>query len=503
MRSFLFILIFSFFITAFTNGQPLIKCGLSHLAEKINAGELTKPLSVTRDNLQKSIISPSGIFRIHYDTTGINRPFYSVDDLASAFDSAFSYEVNYLGFPAPPSDGDIWYDIYIVNLGSIYGETVPENEITPGSSRYTSYIRIENDFAGFPTTGTDAARVTAAHELHHAIQIGNYVFRASDIFFHELTSTALEEEVFPAVNDYINYLPEYLNATYRQFSDNSGYNLAIWNLFLAQKFSYSLIKRQWEFFRTTRALLSISESLLLIGSSFKKELAEFGVWTFFSGYRTIPGRYFADAAKFPRLRNFASFNFTPPVLSMDLNLKPLSNSFILITGGNDSLIKIITREDVNSAVNTPDNDARYSYTLFNYDAAGSSKIAEGYWQSSSAYNLSFFAGRSILNNKLADSTGTPVSDKMADVYPSPFRESANPNGYIYFNISQASVSQADLYIYSSSMDEIFRSSVEIPAGAESILPFKIIDLNLASGVYIYFLSSGDFQKKGKFVYINE
>lgn len=483
--------------------QPRLKCGLSHLAEKINTGELTKPLAVTRDNLQKSVVSPSGFFRIHYDTAGINRPSYSIDDLAAAFDSSLSYEAGYLGFPYPPSDGSGEYDIYVKNLNSIYGETVPEFEIQPGSGRYTSYIRIENDFAGFPTTGIAAARVTAAHELHHAIQIGNYIFRSADIFFHELTSTALEDEVFPEVNDYLNYLPEYMNGTSRQFNDNSGYNLAIWNLFLAKKYSYSLILNQWDLFRSFSALTSISESLLRAGSSFKKELGEFGIWTFFTGHRAVPGKYFPDASRFPRLRNLASLSFSPPALSVDLALKPLSNNYLLIVNGSDSLMKIITRENVSAAISSPKSDAAYRCTLYDYEEPGSAKITDGYWQKVSADNLSFFLGQSALNNRMVDSLPGPTKDKLPDVYPSPFVKSKNPNGYIYFSAEEISGNEAGLYIYSAAMDELYRSVIRFNPVAKSVVPFKIIDLNLGSGVYIYYLTSGDFKKTGKFVYINE
>jgi len=70
----------------------------------------------------------------------------------------------------------------------MYGQTTSENNV--GLSRWTSYIEIDNDFIGFYTIGINAARVTAAHEFHHAIQMGNYApqsggssIRSSDLFF--------------------------------------------------------------------------------------------------------------------------------------------------------------------------------------------------------------------------------------------------------------------------------------------------------------------------------
>ena len=65
------------------------------------------------------------------------------------------------------------------------------------------------DIAIFLTKGINAARVTVAHEFHHAIQLGNYSYRDSDLFFYELTSTSMEEFVFNSVNDYYNYLTDY------------------------------------------------------------------------------------------------------------------------------------------------------------------------------------------------------------------------------------------------------------------------------------------------------
>ncbi|MCB9249565.1 MAG: hypothetical protein H6613_13980 [Ignavibacteriales bacterium] len=58
-----------------------------------------------RPTLQTSIVSPSGFFRIHYDTTGQNAPTYNINDLAIACDSAYTFEVTILGYPAPPKDG--------------------------------------------------------------------------------------------------------------------------------------------------------------------------------------------------------------------------------------------------------------------------------------------------------------------------------------------------------------------------------------------------------------
>lgn len=103
--------------------QRYLKCGTLLAAEvkrnlknfppdkqKILKELFTRPITDT------SIVSPSGFFRIHYDTAGVLAPTYSVQELAYAFDSSYNFEVNYLGYPPPPSDlgagGDDKYDIY-------------------------------------------------------------------------------------------------------------------------------------------------------------------------------------------------------------------------------------------------------------------------------------------------------------------------------------------------------------------------------------------------------
>ena len=140
--------------------------------------------------------------------------------LLSALDSVYKFEITHLGYPLPPPDGiiggDDKYDIYVMNIGD-YGYTQPENNV--GASNWTTYMVIDNDFGSqFYTHGIDAARVTVAHEFHHAVQMGNYApinpsepYRNADRFFYELTSTAFEEFVFDNVNDYYAYMPAYFS----------------------------------------------------------------------------------------------------------------------------------------------------------------------------------------------------------------------------------------------------------------------------------------------------
>ena len=90
-----------------------------------------KPL-LLRPETETSVVSPSGFFRIHYDTTNIRSsiPAYisgasieaNVQEVVKAIDSTYSFEIDYLGYPQPPPDGneggDNLYDVYIINQPS-------------------------------------------------------------------------------------------------------------------------------------------------------------------------------------------------------------------------------------------------------------------------------------------------------------------------------------------------------------------------------------------------
>ncbi len=180
--------------------------------------------------------------------------------VAIAADSAYNFEVNYLKYPPPPGDngdgGDNLYDIYITTAEGSYGFTQPETSL--GNHKYTSYMEIHYSFKNFYTEGLNAVRVTVAHEFHHAIQVGNYTGDKYDVdgFFYEMTSTSMEEFVYNSVNDYYAYMKSYFNNPNRVFNSfrsqsNDGYDLAVWNIFLKDKFGYDIIKKQWELFANT------------------------------------------------------------------------------------------------------------------------------------------------------------------------------------------------------------------------------------------------------------
>jgi len=124
----------------------------------------------------------------------------------------WSYETGTLGYRAPPSDGkrggDARYDVYLKELfgQGLYGLSVPERPSPSNGRAYSGYLVLDNDFARrqFGADPIETARVTAAHELFHAIQFGYDV--AEDHWLMESTATWMEEQFADGSNDNRQYL---------------------------------------------------------------------------------------------------------------------------------------------------------------------------------------------------------------------------------------------------------------------------------------------------------
>ena len=371
----------------------LIKCGMQLVNSiKQNLDKFTFeqqqilfPL-LQRPITQTSTVSPNGFFRIHYDVNGNNAIGYDLNLLLQALDSVYTFEIISLGFPSPPSDdtsgGDGKYDIYVLNIVD-YGYTQPENKIA--DSRWSSYMVIDNDYpaGSYFTQGINAARVTVAHEFHHAIQMGSYApseinspYRNEDVYFYELTSTSFEEFVFDEVNDYYAYMPSYFNHPEYAMPNQSGYNMAIWNIYLQKNFGFNIIKRQWEHMPNKSALESIALSLR-DSSTWGNELNKFGIWTYFTNLRAVSGKYFDEAANYPLITPTATVLFTPPSKTYDMTIAPVANYFLKISlpSPDGVFFSIITNSDY---LKTPNQTFPFAFSVFQDTVSGVRVISENY-----------------------------------------------------------------------------------------------------------------------------
>lgn len=512
------------------NDPQQMKCGLGLVTDiKRNIDKFTSEQQIVlsklldRPVLTNSTVSPNGYFRVHYDASGTNALGYNLNLLLQALDSVYNFEVAYLGFPLPPSDGanggDDKYDIYIQNLGD-YGYTNPETNL--GASNWTSYMVIDNDFGnGFSTHGIDAARVTVAHEFHHAIQMGSYApvnpsepFRSADRFFYELTSTAFEEFVFDDVNDYYAYMSSYFQQPQTAMPLNTGYNLAIWNLYLQKNFGFEIIKRQWNLIPNNPALKAIAISIDEKGSTFGNELNKFGIWTYFTNSRSISGRYFDEAANYPLISPTATVAFTPPSKYYDMMIQPVANYFLKVNlpSPDGEFYSIVTNSDWSKALENSNQFLNFSFAVFNDTITGQKPIDESYSVTFNKDNQAFWNNAGILNNIVVygDSNySIPELDGETFAYPVPYRTSSSGSIKIAFKGKLNLGDEADINIYSAGMELYYSGKKPIQSSylKNSTKYDEIIlngtEINFPTGVYIYVIKSGDEIFKGKLVIFND
>lgn len=479
-----------------------------------------------RPVLSNSFLSPRGFFRIHYTNSGTDAVQYDINQLAVALDSAYRYEVNFLGYAAPPSDvsagGDGAYDVYVRNLGNLYGQTSSENNVS--TSRWTSYMEIDNDFAGFYTQGINAARVTAAHEFHHAIQMGNYApqtggsaIRNSDIFFYEITSTAMEEFVYDTINDYYAYMSSYFRNPDTPFPQNNGYNLAIWNIFLKEVFGFNILKRQWELMPTIDALKAMNNSIIETGSTFGQAMNLFGIWTYFTNSRSVTGKYFEEASNYPLITPTADLTF--PYSANQMYVGPTANYFLRVNlpGSDGTFISIISNSDVQKAIDNPNQVLDFSLSMFGDNVSGNQVLSDEYSVTFNRQNQPNWNNSGILNNVVvytdSSSSISDVEDKMF-FYPSPFRYSTeNGKGItIAFDSDKLTRNEIDLYVYSASLNLVYSKTVFITNSytKNSKRYFEVTwngkdsdEKKLPTGVYLVVIKIDSNIKTGKLVIFND
>ena len=313
------------------SAPPALRCGTPYLLQAMDAAsELsteTQRLKLVqrRPSTQHSLLTPSGHFRVHYDTEGSDAvdptdddangiPDY-IDLAATVLDSTWELEVEQLGYNPPPSDNGLGggdeYDVYVIDLGHggcgfsdpIYGCAYPEssNAVTH------SHLEIDNNFTDpsyVQTHGLDALRVTIAHEFHHAIQFGYYAGRDGS-WWQESTSTWMEEVAYPHIDDYLQYLSHFLSIPHRALNSKVNashtYGSAIFSHFLDQHYSRDLNRLIWEELKERQSVdLDHFDRVIrrVEPGGLGVAIGEFAVWNYFTGRRHRRG-FYAEGDKYP------------------------------------------------------------------------------------------------------------------------------------------------------------------------------------------------------------
>lgn len=494
------------------------KCAFGLMADiKLNYNRFSpsqqKTIStlLSRTTTDTSIVSPSGYFRIHFYRQGTNAPSYSIDELAIAADSVYAFEIGYLGYPVPPADNDgenDKYDIYISNLGDDYGWT---SWGTPdGLGHYASYIDIDNDFIGdkFFTSGINAAKATVAHEFHHAIQIGGYTFRSEDKYYNELSSTAMEDFVFDYVNDYIGYMPDLFDDSGRAISNRDGYEMAVLNFYIKERLGFTALREIWEHINDNRALKAINMVFEEHEKSFINEYSNFNTWLFFTGRRSVTGKYFKDAKKYPLLKTSIEVNFTPTEKIIMTLTRPVSCSLLLFVNQAvskpDSVYALVTNADYRRGYEDPNSTNKCDYYLSSVNQTGARKIYDNYyvWYQSPVPDV--LKDVNVVNNELIGENTAVTPVEINDSFPNPFNYSRHNN--VAIPAPNGVSDEALLYIYTVSMKLVYSGSFNVIKTDKLFVRWNGLDnLNskLPNGVYFYVTKRDDSIIKGKLVIQNE
>ena len=340
-----------------------IKCATPLLNAMIDArpkGMDAKSLYIGREDTM-SFTHGTDHFLLHYTSTGANRPYqYDQQILVPGIpdyivmsgrilDSIWNHTVGVLGFPAPVSDGyyngggDGRLDVYIIDVPA-YGATVRDSVRPTLPITATTYMFLENDYLGFPgyeANRLNALRVAAAHEFFHSVQFGIDITEVDGSYpnqnpaWIEMSATFMEEEHYPLINDYFNYLPFFYKVP--QWSVRTGtfltspqinawrnlhmYASVVFPLFLKNQFGSGMLKAIWTecgqeagpnwLPAIDAAVRAASGNTYTLGTAFQ----EFALWNLFTRQRTRAGEYFPDAISYDSVNLAARLTHYPITLS--------------------------------------------------------------------------------------------------------------------------------------------------------------------------------------------
>jgi len=285
--------------------------------------------TTARPSLQASYLSPSGAFRLHYDTTGTRKvPLANIDgdrvpdwiELAAHVADSVLQAYGRMGYDTAVGDGGKQYDIYFLNLGTgsnpVYGLTYPGPD---------GYLEVDNDYsegvyAGawngqliFDSRGARGLRVTLAHELFHAVQF-LYTAGPTDQWWMEMTATSMEEVMYDDINDYYQYLKPYWyhGTMYGQPAGGldsyaSGavtpYSGAVFPICLRERFTDTAVRAIRGTFERERKVGSTDVAVIIgalqdtLGAKIQDLLADFWVWSYYTGSRARP-EFFKEGANY-------------------------------------------------------------------------------------------------------------------------------------------------------------------------------------------------------------
>ena len=510
-------------------GLPAITLALRNRRTLSLQSESALRVLTDRPQLQTSVMP--GNIRIHFDTTGPNTPAMLnaahqriegtarvfVDSVAAVIGYVSVFETSGLGYPSPPADGTLGggpeLDVYIMDLGSTYGYTTPDQLISDGG-KSTTFISIDNDFTFVrpdSNKGMPALRVTAAHEFHHAVQIGCYGYWTEDVFFYEITSVWMEDEVYTAVNDYLTYLLaswSHFRNPDRPFAANDliMYSRGIWGKYIEKRFGREAMKRTWEEIPAFRPLQAIDRALGRpeYGSSLGAAYAEWTLWNYFTGSRSDSVAYYPEGRQYPEIAQMPR-EFMPPSTTLDGSLQPLGARYhqVLLQptqNKRDTLTIAVSSVDIPGAFNGSLSMEPYQYIVSAEQSDPLFKPTDAgvYVKLIVSTPLNWSTWYIVGSTARRDAGILTLREGSA--FPNPF----TPDGssLVSIPVDGSSRVAGTLSVFSSSMDLVYSSDTQQSVGVErQVFTWdgrKGDGAAVPSGVYVFVLSlDGDRIVKGK------
>jgi len=200
------------------------------------------------------------------DSNGNGRPDYVDTVRRVAQHEVWAHEIDEMGFREPKDDGrssnnggNGKLDIYLADLGglpvALYGYCASDDPNLKFSSSYrfsdmSAYCVYDNDYrpGQFPSqTPLANLQVTAAHEFFHAVQFGYDIFE--DLWILENSAVWMEDEVYPDINDNLQYLSESsMRRPFVSLDFGAGFfeygNFIFWK-HASERFGRSFTKKVW------------------------------------------------------------------------------------------------------------------------------------------------------------------------------------------------------------------------------------------------------------------
>ncbi|MBI4810847.1 MAG: hypothetical protein HY800_05280, partial [Ignavibacteriales bacterium] len=377
--------------------------------------------------------------------------------------------------------------------------------------RYTSYIEIDNDFQNLRSEGIAGLKVTCAHELHHAFQLGSYGYLSNDIYIYEITSTWMEDVLYDDINDYYQYIKtgdssrghfKYPDVAFTSNLSKVTYSRAIWGKFIEKRFSSEVMRQTWEFIRAgEKCLIAIDHSLTLYGSNFRKAFLEWALWNNNTGPSCDTIQYYSEGRQYPQIRLRTLVEYINTYRSFSDSIEALSSVYhpiCLLDSPTDDcyaspqIMAIISNVNENGV-----NDVRYGFTyeLSPTEVTGYTLLSNGIYIRLNAPDPENWVSQ--------EDVPSIVSDIV--VFPNPFYSGESKQ--LIFRFPPCSDIKATLYIFSSSMDKIISKDFDIISqGYEPKIIWDGADMHgriIPTGIYFYVIAIDGKEYMGKFSVIRE